>query len=105
MSEQNFFEKYGLELTEGAVSVGSTYPIFGVITQILEEKEDGSLLVELNRNIKAHMTVTDPEKVKLLKKRAFETGIFVSKVTSIEDGIEVECSTVVFGRPQTQEVQ
>lgn len=103
-NEDNFLEKYGLEISSGEVEVGQTYPIFGVITDILEEKVDGTLLVELNYNIKAHMMVTDPEKVELLKLRAFESGIFVSKVLSKDDGVEVECSTVVFGKRQAVEV-
>jgi hypothetical protein len=46
------------------------------------------------------MTIPDQEKVEILKQRAFEPGIFVSTVTSKENGIVVDCSTVVFGRRQ-----
>jgi len=39
--------------------------------------------------------------VEILKERAFEPGIFVSKILSKgETGIVVDCSTVVFGRRQ-----
>jgi hypothetical protein len=46
------------------------------------------------------MTIPDPAKVELLKERAFEPGIFVSTVTLKEPKIEVDCSTVVFGKRQ-----
>jgi hypothetical protein len=46
------------------------------------------------------MAIPDSSKVNLLKERAFEPGIFVSTVRKKEDGVEVECSTVVFGRRQ-----
>jgi hypothetical protein len=47
------------------------------------------------------MAIPEQEKIELLKERAFEPGIFVSTVTSKENGIAVDCSTVVFGRRQT----
>ena len=97
--EQNFFEKFGLEVTSGEVEIGSTYPIYGMITKFLDEAP-GKVIVELNFNIKASMSIPEPEKINLLKERAFEPGIFVSTVTSKEDGIQVECSTVVFGKKQ-----
>lgn len=97
--EPNFFEKFGLEVATGEVEVGQTYPIYGMITKLLNE-EPGNVTVELNFSIKANMTIPDEKKVNLLKERAFEPGIFVSTVKSKEDGIEVDCSTVVFGRKQ-----
>jgi hypothetical protein len=98
--EPNFFEKFGLEVANGEVEVGQTYPIYGMITEILKD-EPGSVTVTLNFSITANMTIPDEKKVNLLKERAFEPGIFVSTVKSKEDGaIEVDCSTVVFGRKQ-----
>lgn len=97
--EQNFFEKFGLEVTAGDVEVGSTYPIYGMITKLLDESP-GHVIVELNFSIRAKMSIPDPQKVELLKERAFEPGIFVSTVTSKDGGINVDCSTVVFGRRQ-----
>jgi hypothetical protein len=97
--DQNFFEKFGLEVTSGEVEIGQTYPIYGMITKFLDE-EPGKVIVELNFNIKAHMIIPEDSKINLLKERAFEPGIFVSTVTNKEDGIEVECSTVVFGKKQ-----
>jgi hypothetical protein len=97
--EQNFFEKFGLEVTTGEVEVGQTYPIYGMITKLLNETP-GSVVVELNFSIRANMAIPEDSKVELLKQRAFEPGIFVSTVVSKEKGIEVDCSTVVFGRRQ-----
>lgn len=97
--EQNFFEKFGLEVTSGEVEVGQTYPIYGMITKLIDETP-GNVIVELNFNIRATMTIPDKDKVELLKQRAFEPGIFVSTVISKDDGISVDCSTVVFGRRQ-----
>lgn len=97
--EQNFFEKFGLEVTTGEVEVGQTYPIYGMITKLLNDTP-GSVVVELNFSIRANMAIPESAKVELLKQRAFEPGIFVSTVVSKEQGIEVDCSTVVFGRRQ-----
>lgn len=97
--EQNFFEKFGLEVATGEVEVGQTYPIYGMITKLIDETP-GKVIVELNFSIRANMSIPDQEKVEILKQRAFEPGIFVSTVTSKEQGISVDCSTVVFGRRQ-----
>lgn len=96
---KNFFEQYDLKLAAGEVEIGETYPIYGMITNFLCE-EPGSVIVEINFSIKANMAVPDGTKVELLKERAFEPGIFVSKVLSKEEGITVDCSTVVFGKKQ-----
>lgn len=97
--EQDFFEKFGLEVASGEVEVGRTYPIYGMITRLLNETP-GQVMVEINFSIKANMAIPDQDKIDLLKERAFEPGIFVSTVTSKDDGICVDCSTVVFGRRQ-----
>lgn len=96
---QNFFEKFGLEVSNGDVEVGQTYPIYGMITKIIEQSQ-GKVIVELNFSIEATMTIPEDTKIETLKERAFEPGIFVSTVTSKEEGVKVDCSTVVFGKKQ-----
>jgi len=86
-------------VTTGEVEIGQTYPIYGMITKLLDETP-GKVLVEINFSIKANMAIPDKDKIELLKQRAFEPGIFVSTVTSKDNGIAVDCSTVVFGRRQ-----
>lgn len=98
-NEANFFEKFGLKVCTGEVEVGEIYPIFGSITKIVDEAP-GSITVEINHSIRAYMTIPDAEKIELLKQRAFDPGIFISTVLSKNDVIEVECSTVIFGRPE-----
>lgn len=95
----NFFEKFGCEVQFGDVEVGTTYPLYGMITKIIDDTP-GNVVVEINFSIKATMTIPDASKVELLKERAFEPGIFVSTVTSKNPSIEVDCSTVVFGKRQ-----
>lgn len=97
--ELNFFEKFGLEVSSGEVEIGQTYPIYGMITKVLDETP-GNVIVEINFSIRASMAIPDIEKINLLKERAFEPGIFVSTVKSKESGIVVDCSTVVFGKRQ-----
>ena len=97
--DQNFFEKFGLEISNGEVEIGQTYPIYGMITKILNDKP-GAVLVEINFSIQANMAIPDADKIEILKQRAFEPGIFVSTVTKKDGGITVDCSTVVFGRRQ-----
>jgi hypothetical protein len=71
-----------------------------MITKVLADTP-GSVIVELNFSIKANMTVPDITQIEVLKERAFEPGIFVATVVSKEEGaIEVDCSTVVFGKRQ-----
>ena len=95
----NFFEKFGLEVAAGEVEVGQTYPIYGMITKILDDAP-GAVVVELNFSITANMAIPDADKIEILKQRAFEPGIFVSTVTQKDGGVIVDCSTVVFGRKQ-----
>jgi hypothetical protein len=97
--DQNFFEKFGCEVQFGEVEVGTTYPLYGMITKILDDTP-GHVMVELNFSIKASMSIPDPAKIELLKERAFEPGIFVSTVTNKTPSVEVDCSTVVFGKRQ-----
>lgn len=97
--EQNFFEKFGLEVANGEVEVGQTYPIYGMITKLISDIP-GEVIAEINFTIRANMAIPDKDKVELLKERAFEPGIFVSTVVSKENGIVVDCSTVVFGKRQ-----
>ncbi len=89
----------GLKITKGEVEVGGTYPLFGMITAI-EELEDGSIVAEINHNIKANMIISDKSRVDILRARAFETGIFVSTVISKEPSLVVDCQAVIYGKPQ-----
>lgn len=97
--ELNFFDKLGCEVKAGEVEIGNTYPLYGMITKFLDDTP-GHVVVQLNFSIIANMTIPDKEKIDLLKERAFEPGIFVSTVTSKNPDIEVDCSTVVFGKRQ-----
>jgi hypothetical protein len=97
--EQNFFEKFGLEISNGEVEIGQTYPIYGMITKIVNDTP-GAVVVELNFSITANMAIPDSDKIEILKQRAFEPGIFVSTVVQKDGGVIVDCSTVVFGKKQ-----
>lgn len=99
METSNFFEKYGLEVMQGSIEVGKTYPIFGMITKI-DKEGPGDVVVEINFNIKATMNISDEKRLGLLRERAFESGIFVSTVTKMEPSIEVDCQKVIFGKKQ-----
>lgn len=96
---EDLFEELGLQVAPSEVEVGKTYPIFGVITKILND-QPGEVLVELNYSITAHMTVSEASRVELLKERAFESGIFVCTILSKEPAVEVDCQVVIFGRKQ-----
>lgn len=96
---EDFFEKFGLEVSSGEVEIGNTYPIYGMITSFISD-EPGNVVVELNYSIKANMAIPDTTKVELLKERAFEPGIFVSTVKDKGEQIVVDCSTVIFGKKQ-----
>ncbi len=96
---KNLFEELGLEVTRGEVEVGNTYPIFGMITEFKCD-EPGDVVAKINHNITARMNVNDQARIDVLKGKAFETGIFISRVLSLEPQVEVECHKVIFGKPQ-----
>jgi hypothetical protein len=98
-NEESIFERYGLEITANEVEVGKRYPIYGMITKFLSE-QPGHVEVELNFSIKAHLSIPDSTKLNLLKERAFEPGIFISTILKNDGQVEVDCSTVVFGKRQ-----
>lgn len=99
MSEDSLFEKLGLEVGAGKVEVGSTYPLFGCITQIIEE-EDSNPVCVLNESIKLHMK-PGQELLDTVKDRLFESGIFISEITHVSDEeIVANCLTVIYGRKQ-----
>lgn len=99
----DLLDSCGLSIMEGEVEIGKTYPIFGSITSFISE-EPGSVVVKINDNIIASMNLKTLEKVELLKKRAFEPGIFVSKVLETENTVSVSCQTVIFGKKQDQDM-
>ena len=95
----DFFEEFGLEVVDGAVEIGGVYPLFAMITKIVDETP-GAVVVELNFHIRASISVDTIERVNVLKERMFESGIFVSKVVSKEPAVEVACQTIIFGKKQ-----
>jgi len=100
---KDLFEELGLEVRAGNIEIGETYPIFGMITRLIDDTP-GNVIVEVNHNVTVRMNIHDSEKIETLKERAFETGIFVAKVVEIEPEVVVECQTVIFGRPQSSRV-
>ena len=88
-----------LEISHSEVEVGGTYPIFGMITK-LNKYEEGSVVAEINYNINAKISLKDGTKLEMLRERAFESGIFISTVTSKEPKVEVDCKTIIFGKKQ-----
>ena len=98
--EGDFFDQFGLELVQGQVELGQTYPIFGMITSF-EFDGDEKVVAEINNNIIARFKVSESNIIDVLKEKAFETGIFISTVTAIEPQVEVTCQAVIFGKPQS----
>ena len=58
-------------------------------------------MIEINFSIRAKVLLSNLEKVKLLKERLFENGIFVCKVVYVGDKIIADCETVIFGKQQS----
>jgi hypothetical protein len=98
-SQDELFSELGLAISEGKVEIGKVYPIFGMITQI-NECDGEDIKVEINHQIKANLKIRSAERLEVLRQKAFESGIFVAKIISLEPGIEVECQAVIFGRSQ-----
>ena len=101
---KNTLTENNIEVRSQDVEVGNTYPIYGMITKFLDQKDD-CLEVEINFSIRAKMVVPEADNVEILKKRSFEPGIFISEILSKEEsGIQVKCNTVVFGKQKEQEL-
>jgi hypothetical protein len=99
MSEQNFFEKFGLSVSNvdyNSLEVGKSYPIYGAITRIKQETPD--VIVELNFSIEAKLNIGDAQDISLIKSRAFESGVFVCEILALEPTIQVHCNTIIFGK-------
>jgi len=97
--EKDLFEELGLRVAPGEVTVGETYPLFGMITKVIED-QPGVLICELNFGIKANLYISDDEVRATVRDRVFESGIFVSTVVNKHPSVEVNCQTVVFGKKQ-----
>jgi hypothetical protein len=95
---ENLFDNLGLSLKfEDDIKLGEIYPIYGAITKILNDTP-GKLVVLINDSVEAKLNVVHPDKIALIKNRAFDSGIFVCTITEIEPTIKAECSTIVFGK-------
>jgi len=107
MSKEDFFDKHGLELKTAIPELNVWYPLFGMITDVIEEKED-SLIVEMNFNIKMTIYTDNSEHKNIIKEKSLESGIFYAKFISYDKTeekhpYEAECKTVIFGKPQLSE--
>ena len=98
--EREFLDEFGLELTSGDVNIGNTYPIFGMITKVVDS-ESGEVEAEINYNLKVRMLIPDTKRREVIKQRAFESGIFVCKITSKDPELTADCEAVIFGRSQS----
>lgn len=98
--DSDLFSSLGLEVTSGEVEVGNVYPVFGAITRFIDETP-GAVVAELNNHIIIKMNVPDETRLSVLRERAFETGIFISKVVEKDPSITLECQTVIFGKKQS----
>ena len=94
-----------MEIQYAEPEVGSTYPLYGMITEFVSDVP-GQVCVVINFNTKLNLVIEEEEKISLLKERAFEPGIFVTEIIEKnESGYVGNCSTIVFGKRATSEVQ
>jgi hypothetical protein len=102
MSKNDFFEKYGLTIQAEDVKVGSSYPLYGAITQILDQRLD-TFTIEINGGLVLRCSIQDQESIDKIMERAFEPAIFVAEITSV-DPVEGDCTTIIFGKRQSSEM-
>jgi len=130
-SNKPFFDNYDLkESNVEELKLGEIYPIYGMITEILEEDlENSSVVVKLLPDMVLNLHIDSQDKLNLIRDRAFEPGIFMTKITEKSnlngtrsvldfDTLEVveeitsedasnlvgHCKTIVFGKKQTEGV-
>jgi hypothetical protein len=94
---KNLFDELGLSVQESNVEVGQIYPIYGSITKFIN-MEPGNVVVIINNQIEARMSLDDIDKIDILSRRAFDPGIFVCTITQTDPEIKADCTTVVFGK-------
>ena len=99
----NLFDSLGLEVKYGDAEVGQTYPIYGMITEIISDTP-GNVVVIINYNIEIKMNVEDADKLNLLKNKSFEPGIFVCTINQVKPSVKGDCTTVVFGKSNSSEM-
>ena len=83
-------------IQECPMVVGETYPLYGMITEIVSQ-EPGKMIAKINNNINAVFQLNDTAMIEKLKERAFEPGIFVAKVVTNYPLYMVSVDTVIFG--------
>ncbi len=105
--EKNLFDEYGLQAAwadADSIKIGETYPIYGMITNI-EKYEPDDFRVTINYNIHGKVFCQDPSKLEIVKERAFESAIFITKIEDIRDGnFYGTIQTIVFGKKQVTSV-
>lgn len=107
---EDLFDKLGLELKSSPVVVGENYPVYGMVTEMIEAP-DGSIQCVVNFNMLLTLFGVSKEKSEIIKTKAFEPGIFITKITKIYTELdnnpysfEGECSTVIFGKSPDTEI-
>jgi len=90
-----------LELEWKIPEVGSTIPLYGIITKIIEETEE-QIILEINSNIILTSKISSNEIVyrNTIKERLFEYGIFIATIDSIDTDVKGTLKTVIFGKRQ-----
>ena len=102
------FQDLGMELQWSEASqlqIGQQYPMMGAITKILSE-DLADVKVEVNHNIEISLNVASAENLDMLKRKSFETGIFITEITELDlDNpdpkaykIKGRANAIIFGR-------
>jgi len=94
---ENIFEAEGIKVAQSPVVIGKTYPVYGMITKISDQIDDG-VIIEINFQIIAKLKISSVDQLSVLRERVLEPGIFVSKVVKTEPQVEVVCKKVIFGK-------
>ena len=90
-------DKLNFEFKHVDVEVGKVYPIYGYISNILNDSSD-DIVLQINDHIILNVKLTDSCTIELLKSRVFEPGIFMTKILNNQDKIIGDCSVIIFGK-------
>jgi hypothetical protein len=96
MTDDDFLGKYNITVEPGEVEVGKTYPLYGIVTNIIDDTFE-NYTIEINHSITLRCFLKSEESSDIIKERAFEPGIFITKITN-SNPVEGECETIVFGK-------
>jgi hypothetical protein len=93
----DFIDPMEFSVENNDVVVGETYPIYGKINDIVK-LSDGKIILLVNDNVELTLDINKETILDELIAQAFEPGIFISTIDSLDYNVKATCSSIVFDK-------